>query len=104
MAKLKLQPNPTFPLKVKVHVPGHEPGDVVLTAKHRSKDGVEELIKSIAKMEDDATLILAIATGWDLEDEFNEANVRAMAQQYVAAPQAIFDAYLEELSGNRRKN
>lgn len=104
MAKLKLKPNPTFPLKVEVHVPGHEPGEIIFTAKHRSKDDMEEFIKAVAEMKDDASLILAIASGWDLENEFNETNVRALAIDYIDAPRAVFDGYLRELSGNRRKN
>ena len=104
MAKLKLKPNPTFPLKVAVHVPGHEPGDVVFTAKHRSKDELEEFIKAVAEMEDDTSVILAIATGWDLDNEFTKENVKALVADYAAAPGATFERYLEELSGNRRKN
>lgn len=104
MAKLKLKPNPTFPLKVGVHVPGHEPDEVVLTAKHRSKDDMAEFIKAVSDMKDDASVILAIATGWDLDNEFSEENVRALVNDYVDAPRAVFERYLEELSGNRRKN
>lgn len=104
MAKLKLKPNPTFPLKVEVHVPGHEPGDVVFTAKHRSKEDMEDFIKAVAEMKDDSSVIMAIATGWDLENEFTEENVKALVSDYAHAPVATFDRYLEELSGNRRKN
>jgi hypothetical protein len=104
MAKLKLQPDPTFKAKVAIPVPGAEPASVEFTFKHRSKDEMDRFLKSVADMEGDFEMVMAVATGWDLVDEFTAANVKALIGNYIAAPAAIFEAYLAELAGNRRKN
>jgi len=49
-------------------------------------------------------LILKIANGWDLEDAFGEASLLEMCDLYRAAPEAIFKAYGEALSGARLGN
>jgi hypothetical protein len=48
--------------------------------------------------------ILAMAESWDLSDPFSRENVAALAQNYIAAPMAIFETYLDELVKARRKN
>lgn len=51
-----------------------------------------------------AALILKIANGWDLEDAFGEPALLEMCDLYRAAPEAIFKAYGEALSGARLGN
>ncbi len=104
MAKLKLQPDPTFKAKVEISVPGGTPAKVEFTFKHRTRQEMDRFLKSVSDMKDDPEMILALATGWELADEFNEENVRTLCDSYISAPAAIFDAYLQELAGNRRKN
>lgn len=104
MAKLKLQPDPTFKAKVEIAVPGATPASVVFTFKHRTRQEMERFLPSVTQMEDDAQLIMAVATGWELADDFTEENVKALADSYISAPAAIFEAYLKELTGARSKN
>lgn len=104
MAKLKLQPDPTFTAKVDIPVPGAAPASVTFTFKHRSKEEMERFIKEAAGMEDDLQVVMSVATNWDLSDTFNEENVKTLISNYIAAPQKVFETYLQELSGNRRKN
>jgi hypothetical protein len=104
MAKLKLQPDPTFKAKVAIVVPGAEPSNVVFTFKHRSRQEMDRFLKAVSDMKDDVEMVMALATGWDLADDFTEENVRTLVDSYISAPAAIFEAYLSELTGNRRKN
>lgn len=104
MAKLKLQPDPTFKAKVGIAVPGSAAVDVTFTFKHRTKDEVERFVEAVADMSDDCQVVMSMATGWELSDTFDEANVKTLIANYISAPQAIFEAYLQELSGTRRKN
>lgn len=103
MAKLKLQPNPTFRAKVAIQAPGDGVDPVEFTFKHRTRDEMDEFLKASADLRD-ADLIMAMAVGWELSDPFTAENVNTLAQNYITAPQAIFEAYLDELVKARRKN
>jgi len=104
MAKIKLHPDPTFKAKVSIPRAGEESANVVFTFKHRSKEEMERYLKAVPEMEDDFEMVMQTVIGWELADTFNDENVKALISNYIAAPQAIFDTYLAELSGNRRKN
>ena len=52
----------------------------------------------------DAEFITEIATGWDLEEEFNEENAAALVEYYPAAALALMGSYLGALAGQRVKN
>jgi hypothetical protein len=103
-SKFKLQPDPTFQAKVEIPRPGDSPASITFTFKHRSKEEMERFVKEAATMEDDLQVVMAVATNWDLSDTFNEENVKTLISNYIAAPQKVFETYLQELSGNRRKN
>ena len=45
-----------------------------------------------------------MCTGWELADAFNAENVGTLALNYIAAPEAIFTTYLDELTKVARKN
>lgn len=109
MSRLKLIPDPSFAARVSIPVPGKKPVEVEFTFKYRSRDEVESLCKMLDTREDnplktDTALIMAVASGWELVDEFNKENVDQFVQSYIAAPALIFEAYLKELTGNRQKN
>lgn len=103
MAKLVLQPDPTFQAKVEIVRPGVEPGEVVFTFKHRTRAEMLKLFKDVQGM-DMVQMLLAIASAWDLADEFNEANLRVFADNFVPGPDAVFETYVRELQGTRTKN
>lgn len=104
MAKLKLVPDPTFKAKVEIAVPGATPAGVVFTFKHRSRQEMDRFLKQVSDMNDDVEMVMALAVGWELADDFTEENVRALVDSYISAPAAIFETYLKELTGNRSKN
>jgi GMP synthase PP-ATPase subunit len=103
MAKLQLQPNPTFKARVEIPVPGASPVKVEFVFKHRTRDEMDKFLKSLDGM-DDVEMIQKIAAGWELVDDFNEENIRTLVQGYIAAPREIFEAYLAAMTGARQKN
>ena len=103
MAKLKLQPDPTFSAKVAIPVPGSDPVEVEFTFRHR---GRKELASFAESMKDsgDADLIMSLATGWELEDEFTAENVGLLVENYYGAPNAVWTTYLDALTKAKDKN
>lgn len=103
MAKLSLNPAPTFKAKVGVPVAGGGAVDVEFTFRHRTKKQLEEFIQGRADQQDVDTF-MAMVLGWDLEDEFNQANVERLLDNYIGAALATYKAYLEELVKAKEKN
>ncbi|AZY48858.1 phage tail assembly chaperone [Bordetella avium] len=105
MAKSKfvLTPNPTFKHKVPMPIPGGGFVDVEFTFKHRGKEALKEFLEEANELED-TDLIMAISTGWELEDAFERANVEKLVENYVGAARAIFGAYMDEVVKARLGN
>lgn len=106
----KLQPNPTFPLKVKITVAGQEtPGQLDLVAKHKGRKELKAWQERAAKSEDPQFLD-EIISGWSVVDEAGQPvpyTVDALAQLLDTYPMSgfeIYEAYLRELTESRRKN
>ena len=102
MAKLKLNPDPTFVAGVRIPVPGGEADPVAFTFKHRTREQVAEWLQK--QEASDADAVMGCAVGWDLADEFSAENVGRLCNNYPGAAGAIVIAYLEELRGARAKN
>ena len=103
MSKIKLEAEPTFKAKVNIPIPGGDPAPVEFTFKHRTRDAVLAWMDEI-KGEKDSDAILTMASGWELDDEFNAKNIDLLCQNYLGAGKAIFETYLSELRGQRAKN
>jgi hypothetical protein len=110
MAKIKLIPDPTFSAPVKVPVPGKGEVEVEFTFKHRTRDEMRAFVERVNAPAGsdvaltDVQLVMECASGWELADTFNEANVREFASQYIAGPAAVFETYVQEMAGARLKN
>ncbi len=103
MAKLTLVASPNFSAITRIPVPGSEPAEVQITYKHRTREQLKQLFDEIKDMKD-AELIEAIASGWDLTEPFNRANIETLLQNYHAAARAAWNTYLDELAGQRQGN
>lgn len=103
MAKLTLNPAPTFKAKVGIPVAGGEPVDVEFVFKHRTKDELDAFIES-RKGKSDKETLLEMASGWELDDPFSAESVERLLQNYAGAGLAIYKAYIAELYGARIKN
>ena len=96
MAKLSLQPKPTFTVSVGIPVPGGEPALIDLTFKHRTKAALQEFANQAGQAEDVA-LFMGMVAGWNLDVELNEANAKELLENYIGAGVCIYNAYIAEL-------
>lgn len=103
MAKLVLTAAPTFKTNVMIPVPGKKPTPVEFIFKGRTKDEFKAFIESLSGRED-VDVILDIATGWELDDAFDDESVEKMTQNYIGAARAIIETYLNELTSARLGN
>ena len=106
MAKFKLQPDPTFKRRVSIPVPGDaKAGDIEFTFKFRSRDSLSEFYRSVGAGEiPRVDAILAMATGWDLSDEFNAENVKVLDETFIGALERVVEAYWDEHTKALEKN
>jgi len=103
MAKLKLQPDPTFKAKVAIPVAGADDVSVEFTFRHRTRDELKKFIDASGER-DDVDTLLELATGWELADAFSKDNVQLLVDNYIAAGRSVFDKYIDELAKGRAKN
>ncbi len=103
MPKLTLKQSPTFDAYVAIPVPGADAVRVLFTFRNRKRELFEKWLKSLGdKSKDEA--VLDMAEGWELEDDFNPENVTELLSNYLGAFDAIFNAYLEEITQVKVKN
>lgn len=103
MAKLTLVASPAFSVTVHIPVPGADPAEVQITYKHRTREQLKQLVDEAKDMKD-PDLIEAIASGWDLAEPFNRANIDTLLQNYHAAARAAWHTYLDEITGQGQGN
>lgn len=105
MAKISLEPNPTFDAVVSIPRPGLDNASVRFTFRHRSRTAVLTWVESIGKDEKvDIDQVMDVASGWELDDTFTRENVALLCENYGGASRAILETYLRELRGAREKN
>lgn len=104
MAKFKLTigPMPDFKLPVKFKLPNGQDATIVFTVRHKKATEVQEMYAR--ENLKDFEFITDVASGWDLEEEFNEENVSALVDYYPAAALSLMGSYLGALAGQRVKN
>jgi putative flippase GtrA len=103
MAKLQLKAAPTFQAEVGIPAAGGVVTNVSMTFKHRTKSELDEFIKGrVGKS--DVESFMEMVTGWELEDEFTEASVKTLLENYIGAAQETFFKYVDELVQAKRKN
>lgn len=100
---LSLTASPTFKHLVLIPVPGADAAPVEFTFKHKTGDALKEFVKSLEGRED-ADIILDVASGWSLDDAFEEENITRLCQNYIGSARAIMDTYLSALTGAKAKN
>ena len=106
MAKFKLQPDPTFRRKVSIPIPGDaKAGEIEFVFRFRGRDDLSDFFKSVQLGEKDRiAAILEMASGWDLADEFNAANVALLDQTFIGSLEVITEAYWQEHTKAIEKN
>lgn len=101
--KFSLVPSPTFKAMVAIQVPGGKAAEVEFVFKHRDRDNFKEFVDSLEGRED-VDILLDIASGWELEDAFDEKNLQKLVDNYLGAGRAVLQAYISELTAARAKN
>lgn len=103
MAKLSLDPNPTFQSNVLIPVPGKKPASVGFTFKWRTRADFNAWLDAIAGR-DDVDVLMDVLGGWELDDAFERENVERLTQTYIGSARAILDKYIAENCGARLGN
>lgn len=103
MAKLVLTAAPTFKANVMIPAPGKKPTPVEFTFKGRTKDEFKEFVEGLGDR-DDVSVILDVATGWELDDPFGKDSVELMVQNFIGSAKAIIEKYINELTAARLGN
>ena len=100
--KLSLAALPDFKLPVKFKLANDQDVEVIFTVKHKKTSELQELLqkKELSTKE----LIMAIASDWDLEEEYNEDNVNEFLDLFPSSTVALTTAYMKALAGQRVKN
>jgi len=101
--KLKLTPDPTFRKEVPIPVPGGTPVLVLFTFKFRDREALADWAKSLGD-KTDAQMVMEVASGWDLDDPFDEANVKRFTDSYLEAGAAVVGVYCRESGAARLGN
>lgn len=101
--KFNLTAVPTFKAKVSIQIPGTKPAEIEFIFKHRTRDQFKEFVESLADRED-VDVIMDIASGWDLDDAFDDNSLDALTQNYIGSARAIIETYMSELTSARTKN
>jgi hypothetical protein len=106
MAKFKLVPDPTFKRRVAIPLPGDgKAGDVEFVFRFRGRDDLAEFYKRMSEPgQDRIESVMQMATGWDLEDEFNAQNVKLLDETFIGALEKVVEAYWEEHTKALEKN
>lgn len=101
--KFTLAASPTFKSKVAIPIPGRAAEQIEFTFKGRTRDEFKEFVEGLSDM-DDVAAIMAIASGWELDDAFDAKNIELLNQNYLGAARAIIEKYLSELTQARLGN
>lgn len=101
--KFSLVPSPTFKAQVSIQIPGGRAAQIEFTFKHRSREEFKEFSETL-EGRDDVSILLDIASGWDLDDAFEEKNLQQLVDNYLGSARAVLETYVEELTAARAKN
>lgn len=100
--KLSLSALPDFKLPVKFKLANDQDVEVIFTVKHKKTSELQQLLNKEGLSTKE--LIMAIASDWDLEEEYSEDNVNEFSDLFPASTVALTTAYMQALAGQRVKN
>lgn len=69
--------------------------------EYKEKEAHDVMQKGLARS---AEIIQEVAIGWDLEDEFNEDNLKTLCARYPGVHQRAWEKYDARIRGNRLGN
>ncbi len=117
---MRIDPNPTFPAKVGLTVPGQAaPAELALVFRHKGKEALQAWMRggqpgqgeAAAPPRSDADFLGEVVAGWSGVQDAAGADVpytpeafARLLEAYPAAAGEIYRAYLRELTESRLKN
>lgn len=103
MAKLKLNPEPTFKGKVQIPVHGGADAEIEFTFRHRNADDLSAWMQAL-EGRNKVELVMEMALGWDLSDPFNVESVKTLLANYAGSFDRSLEKYLAEMLQAKEKN
>ena len=102
---LKLQPNPTFKVKIAISVAGEQRLPVIeVEYRYLTREGVQEYFENL-RGKTDAESLAAIVVGWSgVDAAYSPEALAALLNSYPAAAADLFEAFRKELLEAKRKN
>lgn len=101
--KITLGRLPDFKLPVSMTLQNGETGDMCFTVRHLKASELQEMMQQ-EKPVSDVEFIKTIASGWDLEEEFNDENIAELLSLFPMAAASMMEAYTSAMIGARAKN
>lgn len=110
---LTIAPKSEFQALVPVPCPDRNPEEVQFTFRYRNREQLDEWILHLeAKagridanaIDADVDMVMGAATGWELEEEFTESNVRELLKQHPGAAMAVYQQYVTLSRVGKQKN
>ncbi|TQK10254.1 phage tail assembly chaperone [Herbaspirillum sp. SJZ107] len=103
MAKISLDPNPTFKAKAPIHVPGGRKAEIEFKFKYRDADEFKDFTEKL-EGRSDVDILMDIAVDWDLDEAFDKQSVEKLTKKYIGSARSVLNTYVDELTGARAKN
>lgn len=104
-SKFKIKPVSDFKLPVKFNMPNGEEALINFTVMHKRAKEVSALFDAPeSERPSDVEFIKLFATGWDLEEEFNDENIADAVEFFPGMVVSFSYEYIRSLAGNRAKN
>lgn len=100
----KLEPNPTFEVRVVGFVPGRPNDGLFVVFRHQTQEQFTTWLQSFVDKTVEDLLVDVIHDWRDAPREFTREAIADVAKTYPAFVPALIDAYRSELFEARRKN
>lgn len=101
----KLQPKPTFWVKVPIAIPGApKPALVDIEFKHLGRDALKDYLACLDGREDNESLC-EIVMGWkDVDEEYSEDALKKLLNNYPGAALSMVQTFVAEAMEAKAKN
>jgi hypothetical protein len=100
----KLEPNPTFEVRVAGFVPGRPTDGLFVTFRHQTAEEFQAWLAGFADKTVEDVVVDVIHAWRDAPREFSREALQGIAKTYPAFVPALIDTYRRELFEARAKN
>lgn len=101
---LKLNPNPTFWVKLKARLPGGEEVEFEIEFRHKGKEALQSFLES-GKARKESEMMAEVVAGWrGLDADFSAENLKTLLDNYPGLGSLMLGEYTIELMKARSGN